>query len=99
MNDLLIRKAIISDIRPIHRLVNQYAGRGLLLPRPLSELYDHLRDYNVLVEKGEKEEILGVCALGICWEDLAEIRSLAVVEDRVGRNYGRRLVEACLREA
>ena len=99
MNDLFIRKAIISDIKPIHRLVNQYAGRGLLLPRPLSELYDHLRDYNVLVEKGEKEEILGVCALGICWEDLAEIRSLAVVEDRQGRDYGRRLVEACLKEA
>lgn len=99
MNNLVIRKAIIADIKPIHRLLNQYAGRGLLLPRPLSELYDHLRDFNVLVENGGEGEILGACALGICWEDLAEIRSLAVVEDRQGRDYGRRLVEACLKEA
>ncbi len=41
----------------------------------------------------------GACALGVCWEDLAEIRSLAVAEDRRGLGYGRVLVEACLEEA
>lgn len=99
MSNLFIRKAIIADIKPIHKLLNHYADRGLLLPRPLSELYDHLRDFNVLVENGEAEKIIGACALGICWEDLAEIRSLAVIEDRQGSDYGRRLVEACLQEA
>jgi amino-acid N-acetyltransferase len=99
LSNLFIRKAIIADIKPIHKLLNHYADRGLLLPRPLSELYDHLRDFNVLVENGEAEKIIGACALGICWEDLAEIRSLAVIEDRQGSDYGRRLVEACLQEA
>ena len=99
MTSLFIRKAIIADIKPIHKLLNHYADLGLLLPRPLSELYDHLRDFNVLVEKGEAEKVVGACALGICWEDLAEIRSLAVIEDRQGYDYGRRLVEACLDEA
>ena len=99
MSNLFIRKAMIADIKPIHKLLNHYADRGLLLPRPLSELYDHLRDFNVLVENGEAEKIIGACALGICWEDLAEIRSLAVIEDRQGSDYGRRLVEACLQEA
>jgi len=99
LSNLFIRKAIIADIKPIHKLLNRYADRGLLLPRPLSELYDHLRDFNVLVENGEAEKIIGACALGICWEDLAEIRSLAVIEDRQGSDYGRRLVEACLQEA
>jgi amino-acid N-acetyltransferase len=99
LSNLFIRKAIIADIKPIHKLLNHYANRGLLLPRPLSELYDHLRDFNVLVENGEAQEIFGACALGICWEDLAEIRSLVVIEDRQGRDHGRQLVEACLNEA
>jgi amino-acid N-acetyltransferase len=99
LSNLFIRKAIIADIKHIHKLLNHYADRGLLLPRPLSELYDHLRDFNVLVENGEAEKILGACARGICWEDLAEIRSLVVIEDRQGSDYGRQLVEACLKEA
>ena len=99
MSRLYIRKAVIGDIKHIHKLVNHYAEQGVLLPRPLSELYDHLRDFNVLAENGETEKILGACALGICWEDLAEIRSLAVIEDRQRHEYGRRLVEACLEEA
>jgi amino-acid N-acetyltransferase len=99
LSKTFIRKAMIGDIKPIHKLLNQYADHGLLLPRPLSELYDHLRDFVVLVEDGEGEKIIGICALGICWEDLAEIRSLAVITERQGNDYGRQLVEACLQEA
>ena len=99
MSKTAIRKAKIGDIKAIHKILNQYAERGLLLPRPLSELYDHLRDFVVLVQDGEGEKILGLCALGICWEDLAEIRSLAVIQERQGNDYGRLLVEACLQEA
>jgi amino-acid N-acetyltransferase len=99
LSETFIRKAMIGDIKFIHKLLNNYANRGFLLPRPLSELYDHLRDFVVLVEKREEEKILGTCALGICWEDLAEIRSLAVIEERQGNKYGRQLVEACLEEA
>ena len=99
MNNPAVRKAKIGDIKPIHKILNAYADRGLLLPRPLSELYDHLRDFVVLVENGEGEKVIGTCALGICWEDLAEIRSLAVVEERRGSDYGRQLVNQCLQEA
>lgn len=95
----MIRKAKIADIKTIHKILNQYADKGVLLPRPLSELYDHLRDFVVLSEDGEGEKVLGICALGICWDDLAEIRSLAVIEEGRGKDYGRRLVEACLQEA
>jgi amino-acid N-acetyltransferase len=96
----MIRKAAIKDIKPIHKLLGYYAGRGLLLPRSLSELYDHLRDFWVLAaEEDQDSELIGVCALGICWEDLAEIRSLAVVERCQGRNLGRMLLERCLDEA
>ncbi len=94
-----IRKAIISDVHSIHSILNFNAEKDLLLPRSLSSLYDHLRDYFVLVDKKQGNAIKGVCGLGICWEELAEIRSLAVTEDRQGKGSGSRLVEACLDEA
>jgi amino-acid N-acetyltransferase len=95
----VLRKAAIRDVKPIHRLLYHNADRGLLLARSLSELYDHLRDFYVLEDGGRGDWVVGVCALGVCWEDLAEIRSLAVADDCRGRGYGRLLVDSCLREA
>jgi amino-acid N-acetyltransferase len=144
---MYVQKAVIDDIKAIHEILNYYAGQGLLLPRSLSELYDHLRDYFVLRKddqgsprlyqqsqpahgagqphklehgdwegrgsRGRKDQassaidepaseghlVCGVCGLGICWEDLAEIRSLAVSEEMKGTGLGSRLVAACLEEA
>jgi amino-acid N-acetyltransferase len=95
----MIRKAVIQDIKPIHKLLGHYADQGLLLPRALSELYDHLRDFSVIEDKSQGDSIVAVCALGICWEDLAEIRSLAVAENQQGKRLGSKLVEAALEEA
>ena len=69
------------------------------MPRALSELYDHLRDFFVLEDDHRRGTIVGTCALGICWEDLAEIRSLAVSRDQQAKNLGTELVMACLNEA
>ena len=93
----MIRKAKISDVRPIHALLTHFADQGLLLPRSLSEIYDHLRDYTVI--QTSDDNIVGVAALNICWEDLAEVKSLAVLEDYQARGIGRQLVEHCLSEA
>jgi amino-acid N-acetyltransferase len=98
-NREIIRKAKISEVSQIHRLLSNYAGQGLLLPRSLSEIYDHLRDYFVMEDTSKNSEIIAVCALGICWEDLAEIRSLAVMEEYQGRGYGSLLVNRCIEEA
>ncbi len=95
----MIRKALIQDVKPIHRLLSYYADQGLLLPRSLSELYDHLRDHFVVEDKSSQHAIIGVSALGICWEDLAEIRSLAIAKDEQGKGLGSQLVETCLEEA
>lgn len=87
-------------MKAVHRLLSIYGGQGLLLARPLSELYDHLRDFFVLVEPGSEENhVVGACALGICWEDMAEIRSLAIQQGYQGRKFGSQLVLACLDEA
>lgn len=91
-----IRPARMSDVRAIHSLLNAYAAQDLMLPRSISATYDHLRDFVVYEEDGE---ILGICSLHITWDDLAEIRSLAVVEEKKGCGIGRQLVESCLDEA
>jgi amino-acid N-acetyltransferase len=94
-----IKKAVAGDIKAVHRILNYYAEQDLLLPRSLSELYDHLRDYFVLENKDKTHSIHGVCGLRICWDDLAEIKSLAVSEDQQGKGYGSELVRVCLKEA
>ena len=95
----MIRKAVIGDVTFIHRILSDYAYNGLLLPRPLSELYDHLRDHFVVEDDQKGGSLIGVSALAISWEDLAEIRSLAVSKDHQGKGLGSRLVETCLEEA
>lgn len=92
----MIRKAKLNDIQEIQRLIKLYAPRGGILPRSLSELYDHLRDFFVFVRN---RKVIGICALHICWEDLAEIRSLAVEEEDQKRGIGAKLVKACLEES
>lgn len=94
-----IRKARIDDIKQIHHLLGYFAEQGLLLPRSLSELYEHLRDFYVAEGNSPEQGILGVCGLGICWENLAEIKSLAVDEKHQHNRIGSRLVETCLDEA
>lgn len=92
----MIRKARIPDAKAIHKLLVDYAREGLMLPRSLSEIYEGIRDFYVFEEQ---ERVLGTVCLHICWEDLAEVRSLAVAGDCGRRGIGRRLVEACLEEA
>lgn len=94
----MIRKATIADIKAIHGLLQEYGKRGELLPRPLSRLYDHVRDFSVFVDE-KTENILGCCALQFCWENLAEIRSVAVHPDYVNNHIGTKLVENSLEEA
>ncbi len=93
----MIRKAKIGDIHSIHSILAHFGEKGLLLPRPLSDLYDHLRDYAVYVD--DEERVVGIVALHISWEDLAEIRSLAVLESHQGKGIGRALVEFAVSEA
>jgi amino-acid N-acetyltransferase len=75
--------------------VTYFADKGEMLARPLSELYEHIRDYFV-VRQGER--LIACAALHVSWADLAEIKSVAVAEDSQRQRIGARLVEACLRE-
>jgi len=91
-----IRKARMADIEAIFALVTAYSRRQILLPRSRADLYESLREFQVADRNGE---VVGCAALAIQWENLAEIKSLAVREAEQGTGVGRRLVEACLAEA
>ena len=92
----MIRHARIPDARDIHQLLLIYAKDGQLLGRSLADIYETIRDFYVYEEEGK---VLGVGALEICWEDLAEVRSLAVAPGQQGKGVGRKIVHSCLAEA
>lgn len=91
-----IEKAKISDATQMHKLINYFADKGEMLARPLSEIYENIRDYFV-VREGER--VVACAALHVNWSDLAEVKSVAVAEDSQRQGIGDRLVEACLKEA
>src|SRR3989338_8281020 len=92
----MIRKALIKDAKGIISLINFYAERGEMLYRSINELYENIRDFIVYEIDGE---VVGVSSLHVDWEDLAEIRSLAVKEKSSRKGIGSSLVKECIREA
>jgi amino-acid N-acetyltransferase len=96
MENKMIRKAQISDVKDIQKLLMKYASQGDMLSRSLSELYESLRDFYVFTDGNA---LLGTAALHIVWDDLAEVRSVAVAEEAGRKGIGSELVQACISEA
>ncbi len=94
----MIRKATIKDVKAIHSLINGYASQDLMLGRSLSELYEQIRDFWVFVDK-RNNKISACCALHVNWNDLAEIKSLAVARNLRSKGIGSALVLKSLEEA
>jgi len=92
----MLRKARITDVKEIQKLLSHFANRGDMLSRSLSELYEAIRDFYIVEESGR---LLGASALHIVWDDLAEIRSVAVAEDAGRKGVGTEVVNACISEA
>ncbi len=91
-----IEKARISDVTQMHQLINYFANKGEMLARPLSEIYESIRDYFVI---RQDERVIACAALHVMWSDLAEVKSLAVAEGSQKQGIGDQLIEACLKEA
>lgn len=93
----MVRKAKIRDVATIRSLISIYSERGEMLPKALMEIYEELRDFFVYTD--EDDDVLGCCALHLFWDDLGEIRSLAVKEPNKRQGIGAALIRACLDEA
>jgi amino-acid N-acetyltransferase len=89
-------KARITDALQIHKLINTFASRGEMLARPLSEIYENIRDFFVI---REGEQVIACAALHVCWADLAEVKSVAVARERQRKGAGDTLLDACITEA
>jgi amino-acid N-acetyltransferase len=87
----------MSDVKGIQQLIAEYARKGDMLPRSLADIYENLRDYFIFEE--DDGELVGSAAIHIMWEDLAEVRSLAVRDGNMRRGIGTQLVESCISEA
>jgi amino-acid N-acetyltransferase len=94
-----VRKARLSDVSEMCRMINYYAERQQMLPKTLLQLYENLRDYSVAFEPSAPDRVIGCGALHIYWENLAEVRALAVMPGIVHKGVGTALVEELLAEA
>ncbi|MGC8555086.1 MAG: N-acetyltransferase [Candidatus Acidulodesulfobacterium sp.] len=113
---VVLRKALMCDVKSLYKLFLEYSNAGEMLPRSMSDIYTHLRDFyiaeiecetetdneKIYSEKGLsgcKPEVIGACALAIVWENLAEIRSLAVKRPYTRKLIGTELIKKCIEEA
>ncbi len=94
----MIRKAKIRDAKPIYGIIAEQAEFGHILPRAMSEIYSHIRAFSVYTND-ETGQIIGCGALEVVWEDLAEVRSVAVLSAAQNAGMGTRLIQALLDEA
>ncbi len=94
----MIRKARIKDAKIIHQLINHFARLDLMMPRSLNEIFENIRDFWVAID--DRRRVIGCVALHIVgWENLAEIKSLAVEKRHQRKGIGSELIDACLNEA
>ncbi len=92
----MIRSAKVQDVLTLQQLIAIYAKRDEMLGLSLHELYENLRDFSVYEKDGR---IVAGCALHISWQDLAEVRSLAVIEEYINQGIGGSLLKYKLAEA
>ena len=85
---VVVRRARTGDVRRIKQLVDHYAGR-VLLAKELVTLYEAVQEFWVAECDGD---VVGCGALHVLWEDLAEVRTVAVAPQAAGRGVGRAIV-------
>ncbi len=93
----IYRKPTFSDVDAMHDLIAGYAAQGVMLPKPHSTLYETLREF-VVAEDFATKKIVGVGALHLTWNELAEVRSMAVDADFSRRGIGSSIVKKLLEE-
>ncbi len=86
-----IRPARTSDIKGIRTLIDTYAVGKRLLTKETVTLYESVQEFSVAIDNGE---VVGCAALHVLWEDLAEVRTVAVIERLRGTGVGHQLMQA-----
>ncbi|KAB8196613.1 amino-acid N-acetyltransferase [Nonomuraea phyllanthi] len=94
---VVVRRARTPDVRAVRRLVDTYAGAGpRLLEKATVTLYEDVQEFWVAERGGQ---VVGCGALHVLWEDLAEVRTVAVDPECRGMGVGHRIVSALIQQA
>ena len=93
---ITITKAKLQDAVAIREIISVYAKEDKMLPRSLSSIYDRIKDFYIAKVNNK---VVGTCGIHFFWEDIAEIRSLAVDKKFLGSGIGSLLVKACIKDA
>lgn len=91
-----VRPARTSDIKAIHKLIGDFASGGRMLQKETVTLYESVQEFMVAVEDGQ---VVGCGALHVLWEDLAEVRSVAITETLRGNGIGNLILERIIDRA
>ncbi|MFM2103645.1 MAG: hypothetical protein RL740_732 [Actinomycetota bacterium] len=91
-----VRAAKTSDIKGIRKLIDLYAPQRRILSKETVTLYESVQEFVVAVEG---DQVVGCGALHVLWEDVAEVRTVAVAEDLRGKGVGHQLLEKLIERA
>lgn len=95
-----IRRARTRDVREIRRFIDAYADDKILLSKPTVQLYEDVQEFWIAEREGpEGKKVVGCGALHVMWEDLAEVRTLAVAPDERGTGVGHLLLDRLIEVA
>jgi len=92
----LIRPAKTSDIKKIKEIVSHYISERRLLAKEIVTLYESVQEFSVAEVNGE---VVGCGALHVLWEDLAEVRTVAVKKEFHGQRIGHQILEKIIERA
>lgn len=90
MSEVIIRSARTKDVRAVRDLVDMYAPGGRLLAKNTVTLYEDVQEFTVAEIDGQ---IVGCGALHVMWEDLGEVRTIAVLPEQKGKGIGGKILD------
>ena len=93
---VVVRPAKTSDIKKIRKIVDSFAEQRRLLSKETVTLYEGVQEFTIAEVDGE---VVGCGALHVLWEDLAEVRTVAVIESMHGKGIGHEILENILNRA
>ncbi len=93
---MIVRNATVKDVEAIYSLISCYAQLDKMLFRSKAYIFDNLQMFSVIEVDGN---VVGCCAVAVIWSDLAEIKSLAVMDGYKNTGTGKVLLENAVRQA
>ena len=93
---VVIRSAKTGDVKKIREIVDAYSDQRRLLSKETVTLFEAVQEFVVAELSGE---VIGCGALHVLWEDLAEVRTVAVIESMHGKGVGHQILDQVLKNA